>query len=234
LDEMALFLDKEVMNPIPFVVIGLVLLLVLYLFLSGSGGKPTGVYTIVEGSVPGDKETTNTMLLPPSFNQPEGAVFSYSGWLLINDFTAGYGRKRRIFSKGDAPGLYIDSTSNSLEIDVKTYGTTETILIQNIPALKWIHFAIVVDQYSVDIYINGTLRQHHTLSQLPDQSDEPVKIGPGWNGVLGKLTYYPRKLTNADANTLASEKPPSDLRRPTSSPQYFDISWYTGRLNSSE
>lgn len=220
------------MNIVSFVIIGLVVVLVMYLafFKSGSPAK----YNIVDGSIPGDKEQLYGLSLPRSFNEPEGAVFSYSGWVLVNDFTTGYGQKRRIFSRGDAPGLYIDSTSNSLEVAVKTYGATETILIQNIPALKWIHVAIVVDQYSVDIYINGMLRQHHTLSQLPDQNDEPIKAGPGWNGVLGNLSYYPRKLTNAEVRQLASEKPPSDLRRPTSSPQYFDITWYTGRLNSSQ
>lgn len=219
------------MNPISLVVLGGLALFILYLVFKPT--ETTALYTVVNGSIPGNKEETYAVPLPRSFNQPEGAVFSYAGWLLINDFTSGYGNKRRIFSKGDVPGLYIDSTSNSLEVAVKTYGTTETVLIQNIPALKWIHFAIVVDQYSVDIYINGTLRQHHTLTQLPDQVDEPVKMGPGWDGVLGNVVYYPRKLTNSEVRSMSEQKPPSDLRRPVSNPQYFDMTWYTGRLNSS-
>jgi hypothetical protein len=159
-------------------------------------------------------------------------TFTYTGWVLIKDFTAGYGTKRRIFSKGDCPGLYLDSTSNSLMVAVKTYGSTETILIPNIPAMKWMHFAIVVNQHAVDIYINGTLRQHHTLGQLPDQSDTSVVIGKGWDGVIGRFSYRPRSLTNADVRKLSLEDPPNDLVPKTSGPQYFDMSWYIGRLNS--
>ena len=187
---------------------------------------------IVSGSYAGDQENTYSNQLPRSFNQPEGATYSYTAWILIKDFEMGYGRRRRIFSKDDAPGLYIDSTSNSLVVAIKTYGSTETILIPNIPAMKWMHFALVVDQDSVDIYINGILRQHHTLGQLPQQNDKPIKMGAGWSGVLGKVNYYPRALTYDTVKSMSKDQPPSDLYRKPGKPQYFDITWYIGRLNS--
>lgn len=171
--------------------------------------------------------------LLPSFNQPQGRVYSYTGWLVVKDFTQGYGTKRKIFSKGDAPGVYLDTTSNALSIAVKTYGTTETILIPNLPAMKWIHLALVVDQHSVDIYINGTLRQHHTLSQLPDLTEEPITTGPGWNGYIGQLVYYRRALPYSEISALASQPPPTLPEETVGKNGYFDITWYIGRLNSS-
>jgi len=170
--------------------------------------------------------------LTPSFNQPQGRVYSYTGWLIIKDFTQGYGTKRKLFSKGDAPGLYLDSTSNSLVVSVKTYGTTETILIPNVPAMKWIHFAIVVDQQAVDIYINGTLKQHHTLTQLPDLTEDPITTGPGWSGYIGRLTYTRKALSYGEISAQASQPPPKLPEESVGKGGYFDITWYIGRLNS--
>lgn len=209
--------------------IGAVIYFVVYKTTKTASDK----VVILSGSQPGNRRSGFYETLPLSFNNPEGIVFSYSGWMLVKDFTAGYGKKREVFKKGDdGPGLYLDSTSNSLIVAVKTYGATETILIPNIPALKWIHFAIVVNQTSVEVYINGTLRQHHTLGQLPDQNNDELVMGSEWDGVLGNLVYYSRDLSYDEVRKLAGETPPSDLQPKISGPSYFDISWYIGRLNS--
>ena len=130
--------------------------------------------------------------------------------------------------------MYLDSTSNSLVFYVDTYGAPETIMIPNIPANKWLHFAIVVNQYSVQIYINGILRQYHTLGQLPKQNTDVIQIGTGWEGTLGRLTYYPRALMPAEVDRMSGEEPPEDVVVTPASPQYFDITWYIGRLNPSQ
>jgi hypothetical protein len=212
-------------------IIGVLLLVgaVVYFFWYPSPDDRTILFA---NSIPGDTQQSYAGALPKAFNQPEGITYSYAAWLVVKDFTKGYGTKRRIFSKGDAPGLYLDSTSNALMVAVKTFNTTETILIPDIPAMKWIHFALVVNQQSVDIYINGILRQHHTLGQLPQQTDDVVTAGPGWDGVLARVYYYARSLNHSEVKKLSLETPPDDLIRKTSGPQYFDISWYIGRLYS--
>jgi len=187
---------------------------------------------LFDNSIPGDVKQTFPVQLPRSYNEAEGLTYSYTTWILIKDFTRGYGERRRIFSKEDSPGLYIDSTSNSLVVAVDTYGTTETILIPNIPAMKWIHFAIVVDQHSVDIYINGILRKHHTLGQLPQLNDTALSIGSTWDGVIARLTYYARSLNHVEIKKMVQEPVPKDLDRQPAAPNYFDISWYIGRLYS--
>lgn len=195
---------------------------------------PSDQVPIVVGSQTGKQEKTIAVKLPRSFNQPEGLTYSYSGWVLVNDFGQGYGQRRTIFKTGeDSPALYIDSTSNSFIVAVKTFGSVETILIPNVPALKWLHVGIVVDQQAVDIYINGILRQHHTLGQLPKQeSNVDVKFGGGWDGVLAKLTYYSRALRHTEMKALAAEQVPDDLQKKPAVPQYFDLSWYIGRFYS--
>lgn len=207
-------------------VIGLVVYFVLYKMPTVDSN------TVLSGSHSGMTRTELPYVTAPSFNQPEGLVYSYAMWILVKDFSYGYGQQRTILSKGDSPGIYLDSTSNSLKVNVRTYGATESILVPNIPAAKWIHLALVVDQHAVDVYINGTLRQHHTLSQLPDLSDDKIVIGSGWNGVVGNVTYYARALSYGELRGMSQQEPPPDLQPKIAKPDYFDITWYTGRLNS--
>lgn len=215
-------------------ILGIVVLLVIVGLITWrvlSSKKTTDAVDIYSGSVSGKEQKTYSAALPRSFNQSQGATFTYTGWILVNDFTFNYGKKRAIFSKGDCPGLYLDTTSNSLLVVIKTYGADETILISNIPAKKWIHFAIVVDQDAVDIYINGILRQHHSLSQLPKQNDKEVTIGDnfGWEGVLSNLQYTPRSLSAGEVSALTGAVPADDLHTPPAGPGYFDMTWYVGR-----
>jgi hypothetical protein len=211
------------------VVVGLLAYLIFAPSTSGSSDTLAIIPDLQDGQYSTSRAGT---ALVPSFNQPKGRVYSYTGWVIIKDFTQGYGTKRKLFSKGDAPGLYLDSTSNSLVVSVKTYGTTETILIPNVPAMKWIHFAIVVDQQAVDIYINGTLKQHHTLTQLPDLNDDPITTGPGWSGYIGRLVYSRKALSYGEISAQASQPPPKLPEEAVGKSGYFDITWYIGRLNS--
>ena len=206
--------------------------LVVYMIWFAPQSVRADKVVLFDNSIPGDVKQTFPTQLPRSYNEAEGMTYSYTAWILVKDFTKGYGERRRIFSKEDSPGLYIDSTSNSLLIAVDTYGTTETILIPNIPAMKWIHFAMVVDQHSVDIYINGILRKHHTLGQLPQLNNTALSIGSTWDGVLARLTYYARSLNHVEIKKMVQEPMPNDLDRRPAAPNYFDISWYIGRLYS--
>jgi hypothetical protein len=215
---------------IAFILVGLILWRVF-----GNPTKTTDAIDILTGSISGkESKTIDGNKLSRSFNQKEGATFTYTGWILVKDFTYNYGQKRLIFTKGDCPGMYLDTTSNSLLVVIKTFADTpETILISNLPSNKWVHFALVVDQDSVDIYINGVVRQHHTLLQLPKQNEKGVLLGStgrvGWDGVLAELQYTPRSLSAGEVAALTANVPKNDLTVPPSGPQYFDLSWYIGR-----
>ena len=79
-----------------------VILIGLILWRVFASKESTDAIDILTGSlsgkelkvVPGDK-------LSRSFNQKEGATFTYTGWILMKDFTYNYGQKRLIFTKGD-------------------------------------------------------------------------------------------------------------------------------------
>jgi hypothetical protein len=221
------------MNTGAIAAVVVVLALVVYLVVYGNPAAPVGSETpILKGSIRGDVERSDAIVLPTSYNQPQGLTYSYACWILVKDFTVGYGKRRRIFSKEDSPGVFLDSTSNSLLVNIATFGAMESILVPNIPAQKWVHFALVVDQHAVDVYINGMLREHKTLAQLPKQNDRGVQMAGGWSGVLARLSYWARSLSGEEVKKLSRDPVPDNLERQPSAPQYFDITWYIGRLYS--
>ena len=129
------------------------------------------------------------------------------------------------------PALAIDANTNTLLAIVDTFGMTETVPISNIPAKKWVHFVIGVNQTSVSVFINGTLHTYHTLAQLPKQNTGPVHMssGGGFAGKLGALQYYPYLLTPAEVSSMSLNAPSAD---PTDNgvgvlPPYFASSWWT-------
>lgn len=193
-----------------------------------------GDNTIIGKSVDATK-TIASKDLPKSYNQDKGITFSYTGWLLFEDFTYRLGTPKVIFVKGPedmssmCPGVFLDSNTNSILVKIDTFGAQEVISVPNIPAKKWVHFGLVVDQDSVDVYINGVLHTHHTLAQLPRQNPSPVRIGlgGGFKGQVSNLNYYNYFLTPAQVKGNMAVEPHLNQDDVPAKPPYSDISWWT-------
>jgi hypothetical protein len=193
--------------------------------------------TVLRGTIQdGKKLFASKQVLPVSLNQREGLTFSYTCWVKIDDFAYRLGEERVIFNKGSddlstsCPALLVDAHTNTFIVKIDTFGATERIPIGNIPAKKWIHVAIAIDQDSADIYINGTLHTHHSLAQIPRQNSDTAKtgIGGGFEGRIASLIYYSYFMTpNLVASSMATapQPDPDDAVGPL--PPYFDITWWT-------
>jgi hypothetical protein len=199
------------------------------------GSTSTTIQSTIED---GKKTVTSKVHLPFSEGQKEGLAFSYTCWVKVDDFAYRYGEQKVIFNKGTenlstmCPALLVDANTNSLIVKMDTFGGTEVIPISNIPAKKWIHVGLAVDQEAMNIYINGTLYLHHTLSQLPKQNNSAVStgIGGGFDGKISGLQYYSYFMSPSDVKSAMASVPvadPSDIGSPL--PPYFDISWWTSR-----
>lgn len=196
-------------------------------------------YTTIHSTIEDGKKTFRSKKdLPRSLDQKEGMAFSYTCWVKIDDFAYRYGQPKVIFTKGSedlktmCPALLVDANTNSLLVKLDTFGGTETIPISNIPAQKWIHVAIAVDQDSVDVYINGNLYIHHSITNVPKQNNSTVSTGiaGGFDGKIADLQYYSYLLTTDGVKSAMASTPqpdPKDIGGPL--PPYFDMSWWTGR-----
>ena len=223
---------------IPFALLALIAFIVFSslreTFTFASPGQTVIQSTILDGKSTFDSNVS----LPVSLNQDQGITFSYSCWLRIDNFAYRPGVQKVIFTKGptdlssSCPSLLIDGNTNTLLVKLDTYGATEIVPISNIPAKKWIHMAIVVEQKSVDVYINGILHTHHSIVQLPRQNSGTVHTGVngGFEGKLSNLIYYNYFLNPSDIPALMKNPPQSDPSDSTAPmPPYFDISWWIGR-----
>jgi len=211
------------------VLITIVICLLLWWILNTAAN-----YDIVDSIRDGKDSDVYRKTLPKSVNRPDGIEFSYSGWLRIDDFTFKIGVPKVIFVKGSAdlstacPALVIDGNTNTLLLKVDTFGAQETVSIVSVPAKKWLHFAINVNQEAVDVYINGILYAHHILSQLPKQNSASVLTSPdgGFAGKVVRIQYHPQTLTESDILSKAREQPPTGNEKDQVFPPYFDMSWF--------
>jgi len=218
--------------------------LVLVAFIVFSSLRETFTFaspgqTVIQSTVlDGKSSVDSNVALPQSLNQDQGITFAYSCWLRIDDFTYRPGVQKVIFTKGptdlssSCPSLLIDGNSNTLLVKLDTFGATEVVPVSNIPAKKWLHVAIVVEQKSIDVYINGVLHTHHSIVQMPRQNSGTVHTGVngGFEGKLANLIYYNYFLKPTEIPSLMKNPPqadPSDSNAPL--PPYFDISWWIGR-----
>ena len=203
-------------------------------FTFASPGQTVIQSTIVDGKSGIDSNIS----LPESFNQDKGITFAYSCWVRIDSFAYRPGVQKVIFTKGppdlssSCPSLLIDGNSNTLLVKLDTYGSPEVVPILNIPAKKWLHVTIVVEQKAVDVYINGVLHTHHSIIQMPLQNNGTVHTGVngGFEGKLANLIYYNYFLNPTDIPALMKNPPqadPADGAAPM--PPYFDVSWWIGR-----
>jgi hypothetical protein len=149
------------------------------------------------------------------------------------------GEPKCIFTKGTpdfkvgCPGLFLDATSNAMILKVDTFGDTESIDVPNLPARKWIHFVVVVDQTSINLYIDGVLRKYYNLKSLPRQNEASVLVAAqgGWAGQIGSLTYHRYAVQQGEVSTLMAVAPYEDsTKSKIPLPPYFDNTWYIGRF----
>jgi hypothetical protein len=134
-------------------------------------------------------------------NSDEGLEFSYSVWIYIQDWTRGW---KNIFVKGDktdgagtnsarAPGLWLYPDTNALHARINTFASpNEGCDIKNIPLQKWVHIAYVLNNRTVDIYIDGKLERSCVLRGVPKLNDEPVRVcdNGGFFGKISNLVYF--------------------------------------------
>jgi hypothetical protein len=201
-----------------------------------------------------------------SVDENQGLEFSWNVWFMVSDAKTGI-TNNRIFSKGlinqdnliykpleydeseylnVSPGLFIsssvDTNSINLTLIMNTFdnsnNTIEKIIIPNIPIQKWICCTIRVQGKSVDIYINGLLKQRKNLINLPRQNYYDTYIGEdaGMKGYVSSLRYYGYAIGYDEVQSLFASGPSLKMITTTTMPassDYLSMNWYTTSTYSS-
>ena len=142
-----------------------------------------------------------------------------------------------------SPGLFVTNFTSNKSVNLtlvmntfdssqNTSPTIETIVITNIPIQKWVCCTIRVQGKTVDIYINGLLKQRKNLINLPRQNYYDTYIGEdaGMSGYVSSLRYYGYAIGYDEIQSLFASGPALNMISTTTMPQssdYLSMNWYT-------
>ena len=182
------------------VILGIILVLVLYYFLSSSGT------TVLSNKL--DLSIPQTSIPKEKVSEPSSRKYSYEMWLYVYNFN---GSSNYIISRsassgsGKNIGLKIDSSSPKLMLEYTATGSiagstsaTKTISItDNFPLQTWVHLIVSVDDKYIDVYMNGKL-----IKSIQDSIDTPSATATIDYGIVNcYLAKLSRSMLPTDPQT---------------------------------
>ena len=138
-----------------------------------------------------------------------GLEFTFSTWFYIKDLDYNYSKAKHIFHVGDAnaqtvaPGIWIHPRNNNLIIRINTHnsdtpledpsapGLETSCNIENIKIQRWNHLVAVLQNKTLDIYLNGRLKRSCTYKNIPKINTSTAHINKdgGFDGVMSDVFY---------------------------------------------
>jgi len=140
--------------------------------------------------------------LSPWYNAAEGTIYIES----TRSTTTGY-PNRITFSDGTANNsiaLYYDAAINSSSYEIKAGGVQQAGIYGGGGTLNAVTKAAAA--YKVNdtvVYYNGTSPGNDTSLTVPSGINQ-VRIGNALTGYILRVTYYPRRLSNAELVSITS------------------------------
>ena len=188
-------------------------------------------------NIPQDPSDPNSIPTNRSDNETDGTEFTYSLWMVIENFVYKQGKWKHIFHKGNntaypnqAPGVWLKPEENTVRVYMNTHeDILEYIDIDNIPIKKWVHLGIVLKEKKIDIYFNGKLKKRQVLKGIPRQNygDIWVNLFGGFEGYVSKFRYYQWALEYNEIEDIVSAGPSSDTCGSSETPGYLNHNWWS-------
>ena len=150
--------------------------------------------------------------------------YSITGWFYIDDWNYKYGEPKVMLFRPDTAGgkgsfnpmVFFSPVENNITVAVNCYSSdpsqpdaNQRFLcdIKNINLQKWVHLGVVLNNRTLDVYINGKLTKTCMLPGVPKINNEsnieltpgnnPSNLdeNPGFKGYLSKIVFFPYDLT---------------------------------------
>jgi hypothetical protein len=200
------------------------------------------------------------MLLPLSDNERSGAEFSYSFFLWIDpsSFKEEEGLLH-ILHKGHpvpypllGPGIFLHSNSNTLRVYMNSSSTWNNYVdVDNIPVKKWVHVVVMARDNTIEVYINGNIKQKLILSdgvlyqnfgnlylfnqrplnlsksQIVSLIGKDLRIFGTYTGNFSNLFYFSYALSYTEIQALTALGPSKYTEtKNEEAPPYLQDSWW--------
>lgn len=206
---------KIVMYVVLAVVFIIILIIIISLSLKSKKNKDNNEIILIGKPVDAYNIKNNKFEVK---NSDEGLEFSFSMWIYINDWTEGW---KNIMVKGNkstgpnsksarAPGLWLYPKTNALHARINTFAApNEGCDIKNIPLQKWVNIAYILNNRTVDIYIDGKLERSCVLRGVPKLNELPVYVceNGGFFGKISKVVYFRYALKPDQVYNIYSSGP---------------------------
>lgn len=240
-------------NTIVLVLVGLFLLLVVGMIVywvykavvkarKGDNENPILVSGSIDAS---DPDSAKSWVLPNSSgsNSPNMS-FTISFWMYIADWYYRVDDPKAILIKdvssngsvagnNCAPGIWLAPGKNNLIVATRVLGRDKPQVcdVANIPIQKWVHIAYVLDNRTVDVYVDCKLERSCILSGVPFLNNHKLHLFPknpsspggsgttdsqtGFLGQLSSLRYFSQALKPVDIARICNEGPNATVGEPS-------------------
>lgn len=169
--------------------------------------KKNSLY-LIEGVKDGRKtKTIDGGKLLPSLT---GYEYTFSTWLYIKDWGYKYDQPKHVFQFGSNdsphPRVTLYPQENNLSIEMATYnGGIKQCDLKNIRVQRWIHLGLVLQNKTLDVYLNGNLARSCTFENVPKllpRGDLIINQNGGFEGVISDLFYSNKAFSATHMNFM--------------------------------
>lgn len=144
-------------------------------------------------------------------NHKNGYGVSLSFWLYVADWDHNFNLEKNIFQK-DGLRMYFGSSSNDLVLETKVYNSDriEKVIYRDIPIQKWLHITVIVDNRTLDLWVNDKLYSSKTLTNIPkidDNQQLEINANGGFGGYISRFYTYDHILSKKYITFMANGNP---------------------------
>lgn len=126
-----------------------------------------------------------------------------------DNFSINYNPKKNCLDIKFGIGLLELSTMNTggeaIEEDLILQNRYESVVVCDIPYQKWFQLAIIINNRTIDVYINKYLRKTQILQNVPQLSNDTLILGKknfNPNLFVGRVEYVPDTINNNELSAL--------------------------------
>ena len=226
---------------IVLLIIGLLIYLIYKAITKAKNGD-TENPILVSGSIDAaDSANSKSWDLPTSSGtNSQNMAFTISFWIYIADWSYRVNDPKAIIIKGDyygeksgntqvAPGIWLAPDKNNLIVATSIIGQNNPQIcdVSNIPIQKWVHVAYVLENRTVDVYVNCKLERSCVLTGVPKLNNKQLHHFPennkfgstdkqtGFMGQLSSLRYFSSALKPIDVASICNSGPNATVGQQT-------------------